>query len=197
MAPRQHVEASPRTARAIARDLRVAVHDVAHRPGTIRHLEREARAPALAAGTVGIPEGAPIDLDLRLEGVGKGVVVEGFVSGAWVAECSRCLTAVTGPFSVEVHELFEEQPIESETYRLEGEEIDLEPMVRDAVLLEIPPAPLCSDDCAGLCPTCGVDRNVASCDCTTESPDPRWAALGDLAFDPPTTDARARTASDS
>lgn len=155
---------------------------MAHRPGAMRRVEKEVLVPGLAAAEVGVPEGVPIELDLRLEGVGKGVVVEGFVRGRWTAECSRCLEPVTGPFAVEVHELFEEQPVESETYRLEGEEIDVEPMVRDAVLLELPLAPLCVDDCLGLCPVCGTDRNTRVCQCHQLMTDDRWAALKQLSF---------------
>jgi uncharacterized protein len=81
---------------------------------------------------------------------------------------------------VHVDELFEEEPIEGETYRLDHDVLDLEPMVRDALALELPPAPVCQEACQGLCPTCGIDRNHATCDCGAEEPDPRWAALRSL-----------------
>jgi uncharacterized protein len=81
---------------------------------------------------------------------------------------------------VHVDELFEAVPLEGETYLLEDDVIDLEPMVRDALLLELPLAPLCRDDCAGLCPTCGANRNDEPCDCAEAEPDPRWAALRSL-----------------
>ena len=73
--------------------------------------------------------------------------------------------------------------IEGETYPLEGEEVDLELPVRDTVLLDLPAAPLCREDCAGLCPLCGIDRNEADCDCDPNPPDPRWDALRALTFD--------------
>ena len=82
-----------------------------------------------------------------------------------------------------VRELFEVDPIEGQTYPLEGEEIDLELPVRDALLLDLPAAPLCRDDCAGLCPACGADWNQRSCDCDMTIPDPRWDALRELTFD--------------
>jgi uncharacterized protein len=107
-------------------------------------------------------------------------VVRGTVSAEWTAPCSRCLAPVTGTISVHVDELFEPHPLAGETYELEIDVIDLEPLVRDALLLELPAVPLCRDDCAGLCPSCGIDRNVAKCDCVTTELDPRWAALRSL-----------------
>ena len=75
------------------------------------------------------------------------------------------------------------EPIEGQTYPIEGEEIDLELPVRDALLLELPVAPLCRDDCAGLCSVCGADRNQVTCSCDMTVPDPRWDALRELTFD--------------
>ena len=183
MTRRQFAESSRSHRSGPFADLRFGVSDLAHRPGVMRSVEKAVVVPGLGAGGVGLAEPESIELDLRLEGVGKGIVVEGFLRGQWVAECSRCLEPVTGPFVVEVHELFEEQPVESETYLLEGEEIDIEPMVRDAVLLELPTAPLCTDDCLGLCPVCGADRNTQACQCIQPTSDDRWAALRALSFD--------------
>jgi uncharacterized protein len=76
--------------------------------------------------------------------------------------------------------LFEPAPLEGETYKLDDDVLDLEPLVRDALLLELPTVPLCREECAGLCSNCGVDLNVTTCDCTTEDFDPRWAALRSL-----------------
>ena len=72
---------------------------------------------------------------------------------------------------------------DEETYPLRGELLDLQPLIRDALLLELPLAPLCSEDCQGLCPTCGADLNDGPCDCDHAPSDPRWAAL-DLLKDP-------------
>lgn len=165
-------------------DLRFGVHDVARRPGALRRLHHDVMVSGMAAGGVGVADGDPVEVDVRLEGVAKGLVVEGFLSGRWTAECSRCLTEVVGPFAVEVQELFEDEAVEGDTYRLQGDEIDIEPLVRDAVLLSLPNAPLCTDDCAGLCAVCGTDRNLGRCACSTDTSDPRWAALAGLRFDP-------------
>jgi uncharacterized protein len=87
---------------------------------------------------------------------------------------------VSGEVAVHVDELFEREPLEGETYRLEDDICDLEPLVRDALVLELPPTPLCRPDCAGLCAHCGADRNLTVCDCGTTELDPRWAALRSL-----------------
>jgi uncharacterized protein len=81
---------------------------------------------------------------------------------------------------VHADELFEQDPLEGETYRLDDDAVDLEPLVRDALLLELPAVPLCAPECRGLCPVCGADRNETTCDCRTDEPDPRWAALESL-----------------
>jgi uncharacterized protein len=82
---------------------------------------------------------------------------------------------------VHVGELYERNPLEGETYPLSDDDIvDLEPLIRDALLLELPAVPLCRPDCKGLCPSCGVDHNLTSCDCSDAEPDPRWDALRSL-----------------
>lgn len=162
--------------------LRIDVTAVARRPGVSRRVERHAVVGGLATEAARVGDD-PVDLDLRLEGVAEGVVVSGSVSGAWHAECSRCLETIEGPFDLEVHELYEADPVESETYRLVDDEIDLVPLVRDAVVLTLPQAPLCSDDCRGLCPRCGIDRNHEECDCAETATDPRWDALDQLRFE--------------
>ncbi len=115
-----------------------------------------------------------------MERIPEGVVVRGHVAAAWQGECSRCVRPVNGHIDVHVDELFELHPLEGETYKLDEDVIDLEPLVRDALVLELPLAPLCDTECRGLCPTCGVDRNESTCDCTFDSLDPRWAALRSL-----------------
>ena len=79
-----------------------------------------------------------------------------------------------------MQELFEAIPLDGETYPLEHDSVDLALPVRDAVLVELPLAPLCGPDCAGLCPVCGRDSNDDPCSCDQTTPDPRWAALSQL-----------------
>lgn len=160
---------------------RIPVADLLRRPGASRAVHVEgALADVRGPGAEVAPE-RPIRLDLTLEQVSEGLVVRGSVEAAWDAACSRCLAPVGGEIGVQVGELYERQPLEGETYLLgEDDVVDLEPLIRDALLLELPAVPLCRPDCRGLCPSCGVDHNVTSCECHDSEPDPRWAALKSL-----------------
>ncbi len=142
------------------------------------------------AGTV-VPAGSDVTVDAVLELAGPSIVVTGAVSAAWSGECRRCLGPVTGELHVDVREIYE-PPVRhrdpppdgslqaDDTYPLAGDTLDLLPLARDAILLELPLAPLCRPDCAGLCPTCGADRNQARCECAGEQVNPAWAALDAL-----------------
>jgi uncharacterized protein len=160
--------------------LRIPLAAALRHPGNARPVTMAVALSDLGNGAAEVGTSTPVDLDLELERISEGIVVRGEISASWTAPCSRCLEPVSGEISVHVDELFETEPLEGETYRLEEDVIDLEPMVRDALLLELPLVPLCRPDCAGLCATCGVNHNVASCDCATDEPDPRWAALRSL-----------------
>jgi len=119
-------------------------------------------------------------VEVSFESVPGAVVVTAVVSASWQGECRRCLAMAVGTVRSQVRELFERQPDPDETYPLSGDQLDLEPLARDAVLLELPLAPLCQEGCRGLCAICGADRNCDPCQCELEVPDPRWAALDAL-----------------
>jgi uncharacterized protein len=165
---------------ATSNPFRIPVADLLKRHGAARPERVSAPLADLHGPGAEVPTDRPVELDLTLERVSEGIVVRGTVEAHWQAACSRCLAPVEGEVSVHVDELFENHPLAGETYLLDHDVIDLEPLVRDALLLELPTAPVCREDCAGLCPECGADRNVASCDCRTEELDPRWAALRSL-----------------
>lgn len=145
------------------------------------------------------PEGLDLPLvdlddDLRLHGVLESVVDGILVRGDVVARasmvCARCLTALENrTLSVSVIEHFAdparaENPADVEPgYVVADEAIDLDTLLRDALAAVAPIAPRCRPDCAGLCPTCGSDRNLTACDCGGTEPDPRWAALERLRLD--------------
>ena len=160
--------------------LRIPLAAALRHPGNSRPVVEAVALDGLSGVAAGIAPGAPVAVDVLLERVPEGIVVRGTLAAEWTAACSRCLEPVSGPISVHVDELFELVPLEGETYQLEEDVIDLEPMVRDALLLELPLAPLCSPDCEGLCATCGANRNLARCACVTTEIDPRWAALRSL-----------------
>jgi uncharacterized protein len=163
--------------------LRCNVSDLLHHPAARRAEHIEIPGSELGGVAGSRLSSAPLVVDLWLERISDGIVVHGTVSGEYESECSRCLAPVRARFEMPVQELFERDVVEGETYPLEGDEIDLELPVRDTVLLNLPAAPLCRDDCAGLCPVCGIDRNAAECDCDLNPPDPRWDALRALTFE--------------
>lgn len=158
-------------------------------PGSMRTVERVVVAPKdLGLALIGVPEGAELGLDLRLESVSEGVLVTGAVSGRAEGECARCLRPISAELAVTLQELFaypdsttEATTEQDEVGRLQGDLIDLEPVVRDAVVLALPGRPLCRDDCPGLCPECGAHWDDLPADHRHEDPvDPRWAALKTL-----------------
>ncbi|HEX2063609.1 MAG TPA: DUF177 domain-containing protein [Acidimicrobiales bacterium] len=148
--------------------------------GARRAERRQGPIAGLRVSGSAVPEGADVTVDVVLESVPKAVIARGSVSAPWSGECRRCLREASGALQAEVVEVFEEDPDPEETYPLEPDRLDLEPLARDAVLLELPLAPLCRADCRGLCPMCGADLNQAGCQCQVAGTDPRWAALNAL-----------------
>ena len=132
-------------------------------------------------GDSSLPVGAEVVCDVTLQSFEGGVMATGTVRAPWIGTCCRCTAPVEGELAVPFRERFADpaapgEPEDEEAYRIVDDELDLRPMVRDAVLLELPLAPLCRPDCAGLCPECGADRNVEECHCVAPV-DPRWANL--------------------
>jgi uncharacterized protein len=163
-----------------ANPYRIPVADLLRRPGAHRAESVSAPVAGLDNGVASVAADRPVTAEVTLERISEGIVVRGEIHALWRAECSRCVKPVSGEISVHVDELFEPDAVDGETYRLDEDSLDLEPLVRDAVLLELPPAPLCRAECAGLCPECGVDHNEAACDCVLTESDSRWAALKSL-----------------
>ena len=153
------------------------VADLLRRPGSTREVHLEVPLPGLENPSTRVDPDQPLAIDVRLESLTGGIVASGHVRGRWHAVCSRCLTPLEGDFDLSLREVFEEDPIEEETYPLQRDEIDLEQPIRDVVVPELPLVPLCADDCAGLCPTCGANLNDDPCGCAAEPRDPRWDAL--------------------
>jgi DUF177 domain-containing protein len=150
---------------------------------------------------IGVPEGADVELEIRLEAVMEGVLVSGTVRAPLTGECARCLDPVASSIEVGLQELFcypavrftRDSEATEEDHYLDGDLLDLEPVCRDAVLLALPLSPLCSGDCPGLCVECGVRlADLGSEHGHGESADPRWAALRLL----DTTGNAARTGRD-
>lgn len=148
-----------------------------------------APAPAdLGIEVLRVPEGAPVEFDLRLEAVMEGVLVTGTARADLAGECARCLEDLHDDVVVDLQELFvyEESdtaadPGDDDVSRLEGDLLDLEPLLRDAVVLSLPFQPLCRDDCPGLCIECGARLADDPGHQHDEAIDPRWASLRALA----------------
>jgi uncharacterized protein len=161
--------------------------ELGRRPGSQREVSRTVPAPAdLGIEVLQVPEGSPVELDLRLEAVMEGVLVTGTADVSLTGECARCLEPITDEITVDLQELYvyedhalpEEE--DDEVGTLQDDLVDLEPLLRDAVVLALPFQPLCRDDCPGLCPECGA-RLADDPDHAHEAAiDPRWAALADL-----------------
>lgn len=129
----------------------------------------------------------PVVVELRAGLTGdRGVHVQGELRARLVLTCRRCLSDFRRDLTVSLDLLYDpgvdKEGEREQVYALEEEEahLDLGPALREQLLLAVPPYPLCREDCRGLCPECGVDRNEESCDCTLREPDPRWQALRDL-----------------
>ena len=180
--------------------MRVPVVGLLGRPGQRRELVRSVPADEFGDEPWGpaVDElDGPIDLDLLLEPVSGGVVVRGTVGVTARSTCARCLAVTPRRWEVDVLELHravsgaedehEEDGGDDLDYELvDGDtQLELDGMVRDALVVGQPVRVLCRPDCAGLCPTCGTDRNAAPCDHGEEQvADPRWEALRGLRLPP-------------
>ena len=162
--------------------------ELGRRPGSMRELQLSAPAPAGLGieDLIGVPVGAELALDLRLESVMDGVLVTGTVMAPVSGECGRCLTAVSDELAVPVQELFlypeasADREEDDELPALVGDLLDLGPALRDAVVLALPLTPLCREDCQGLCATCGERLDDLPEDHSHDTTDARWGALAGL-----------------
>ncbi|MFJ8494112.1 YceD family protein [Streptomyces sp. NPDC094038] len=173
-------------------------HELGRRPGALQRLTRTIDAPEDFGikGVIGVPQGAPVELDLRLESVMEGVLVTGTARAQAEGECVRCLEPVGQELEADFQELFsypdaddrgrviaepgDDAEDDEDRFFIEDGLFDLEPVLRDAVVLALPMQPVCQDDCAGLCSECGA-RLADDPDHHHDAVDIRWAALQGLA----------------
>jgi uncharacterized protein len=177
--PETKVEGS-RDARV--QDLMISVAQILGRPGARReiHLARPLEGVETALATVAE---TPVVARLLAEGVVEGILVTGAVEAETKLQCARCLRSFSSEVSLDVCELFVDgagRPSDDDVYAVDGEVIDLKPMLRDVLTLALPLRPLCRAACAGLCGSCGRDLNGGPCGCSHEELDPRWAGLSAL-----------------
>jgi uncharacterized protein len=160
----------------------VDIRDLVARPGASRTIHVEERLEGLRTELAGVAADRPVEADLLMESVLEGILASGPVEGVVAYSCARCLKPFEGGFRVEVQELFVGGEAGDDEYRIEEGHVDLEPLIRDAVVTSLPFAPLCRPDCLGLCSRCGGDLNLDECSCPPET-DARWEALAHIEFD--------------
>ena len=168
--------------------------ELGRRPGVQRVESLSVPAPAdLGIEVLRVREGEPVEIDLRLEAVLEGVLVTGSAGADLSGECARCLEPIREDIEVRFQELYEyddtrhrgrgDSEEDDETSRLEDDLLDLEPLLREAVVLALPFQPLCQPDCPGLCPECGARLADDPDHAHDEAIDPRWSALAELTKD--------------
>lgn len=179
--------------------------DVRRRPGTMSRVSRSIAAPAdFGTVVIGVDEGTPLEVDIRLESVVEGILVTGSVRAAANGTCVRCLDPVESLVEASFQELFAYADRAAhhrdvgdsgaaEDVLLEDGLIDLEAVLRDAVVPTLPFQPVCRPDCPGLCPQCGARRADDPDHRHDDGIDPRWSALSVLAGTAATDDHEKRT----
>lgn len=165
-----------------SRPLEEDVGELLTRPHTRRSVERAVSLDGLEVAGNRVPDHEPVALDLVLESLPSAIRMTGRVRTRFEGSCRRCLDPLERPLEATVSEIFEVDPTEDETWPIVDDRIDLEPPLREALLLALPLAPLCREDCGGPDPE-RFPTGVASDADAEPAPDPRWAALDDLDFD--------------
>jgi uncharacterized protein len=176
---------APAVSKADQKAWKVELRELGRRAGTMREWDKTIPAPGEWGNEmVGVAQGAPVQLHLRLESVMEGVLVSGQIAAPVTGLCARCLDPVEDTLELDVQELYaysgsttEATSGEDEVRRIDGEQLDLEPLVRDAVVLALPLSPTCTPDCAGLCVDCGERLDDLPADHSHEVIDPRFAGL--------------------
>lgn len=179
----------------------IDTRELGRRPGSMRTVSRTVPAPAdLGVDVLSVPVGSDLLLDLRLEAVMEGVLVSGTARGRLAGECVRCLEPLEQEVVSDLQELFAypggDRQDDDGLPEMDGDLLDLEPVVRDAVVLGLPFQPVCREDCPGLCPSCGVSLSEEP---EHDHPvtDTRWSALNDLYVTSTAQTSPAQTSTDT
>ncbi len=164
------------TGPARGRPFLVPVGALRRRPGARRPVRLEGPVEQLAASGSEVVPGSDVSFEGTVESTLGGVVLSGVVRAGWRGACRRCLVEAHGTLVTEVREVCVDEPDDDIGYGVGAEWLDVEPVVHDACILELPLAPLCGESCLGLCPICGANRNDETCSCGTPA-DSRWRQL--------------------
>ncbi len=163
---------------------RLNARELLRQPGLDKQI-----ADTLPAAELGVDDDrivGEVTVDLIAISSIDGIAVTGTIALPWRSACRRCLAEVSGTTVIAVDEMYQDPAdavLDDDAFEITGDQIDLVPAIREHVLLELPDDPLCREDCAGICPVCGTDRNHGRCDCDTSVRDERWAALDQLRLD--------------
>jgi uncharacterized protein len=181
----------------------IDVRDLINRPGTMREQSVDITVPEdLGEGLVAVKAGSTMETELRLEAMHEGILASVDVSARAVGVCGRCLIDIDLPVQVEFQELFAYSLDEAFEFEVHDDHVDLEPLIRDAVVLSLPFQPVCRPDCPGLDPETGLRLAVAPEVEPEETRDPRWSALAgfqaseDISTDEISTGAVGRVETD-
>ena len=154
------------------------VRDIVHRSGEMREFVIDTPAPEKwGEGLVAVAAGEPIELSVRVESVHEGILVTADIATRYEGVCGRCLTDIAQPLEVEFQELFGYPGTEATDFEVHDDHVDLEPAVRDTIVLALPFQPVCQADCPGLDPVTGEKLIVEEGYDPTDAADPRWAEL--------------------
>lgn len=177
-------------------------HEVPRRAGEMKEYQLDLVVPeSLGVPLISVPVGDVIEVDARLESVTEGILLSADIFAIAKGECIRCLDPVELEIDRKIQELYlyEEEtakkgsrskkvaPVDDDLdvddiLYLDGVMMDLEPPIRDAIVLDLPVNPLCDPDCLGLCPDCGVKWALLPQDHAHEVIDARWTGLAGLDF---------------
>lgn len=164
----------------MASPLVVNILELIRRPGTYKDLDMSVPTSEFVFDDHRIDDSHEVRIDLHVESTSSGIIVDGRLGAGASGQCSRCLADLGLAIESDVQEIYQRTPENEDINPLEGDQLDLRPMVRESLLLAIPEAPVCSPDCKGLCPVCGVDLNRESCSCARPVADDRWSVLDQL-----------------
>lgn len=177
-----------------AKGLLVGVGDLLGRPGSRHSVQRDLVVEELSVLGATVPQGSTVQVDLVIEATAEPgtLTVTGTVRAPWRGECRRCLDPIEGEIEADVHDVVARRPVDEEVWELQGEEVDVGAIAREALMLALPLSPLCGPDCLGPAPdefpAVAIDQGDpgdGAADGAGEPPlDPRWAALDQLRFDP-------------
>ncbi|MCR2811620.1 DUF177 domain-containing protein [Microbacterium sp. zg.Y1084] len=172
--------------------------DIVRRPGEMREFVVDAPAPQRwGESLVAVEKGENVHLDVRLESVHEGILVTGTADTTYRGVCGRCLRDIAQPVEVEFQELFGYPGEEAIDFELQGDDVDTEDLIRDAIVLSLPFQPVCQPDCPGLDPITGERLTAEASHEPREPVDPRWAALRTFTHDDAADDRGAENTEES